>query len=124
MSTERRIQERFSVNLQAKISFRHSKHQSQVIETVAANISSSGVFLKTRHDFPMASKVQVEFYLHLNDLKKLKFILSVETLKKLTSERIWVCAQGVVVRQAEDGIGIIFDKNYQLTPMHSPPIAP
>lgn len=124
MSAERRIQERFSVNLQAKISFRHSKDQSQVLETVAGNISSSGVFLKTQHDFPMASKVQVEFYLHLNDLKKLKFILTVETLKKLTSERIWVCAQGVVVRQAEDGIGIIFDKNYQLTPMHSPPIAP
>lgn len=124
MSAERRNQERFSVNLQAKISFRHSKDQSQVLETVAGNISSSGVFLKTRHDFPMASKVQVEFYLHLNDLKKLKFILSVETLKKLTSEQVWVCVQGVVVRQAKDGIGIIFNTNYQLTPMHSPPVTP
>lgn len=119
MPSNRREQERFSVNLQAKISFRHSKDQAEVIETVAANISSSGVFLETQHKFPMASKVKIEFYLHLNDLKKLKFILSLETLKQLTSTQIWVTAQGVVIRQAENGIGVIFDTNYQLTPMQS-----
>lgn len=117
MVTNQREQERLSVNVQAKISFRHTKDTPEVIESVAANISTSGVFLITPRKFPMASKVLVEFYLHLDDLKGLKFILSVESLKKLTSNQIWVSATGIVVRQAENGVGIIFDTNYQLTPM-------
>ncbi len=117
MSSDKREQKRFSVNVQAKISYRHTKDTPEVVETAAADISPSGVFLVTPHTFPMASKVLVEFYLHLDDLKRLKFILSVETLKKLTSDQIWVRASGIVIRQAENGVGIIFDTNYQLTPM-------
>lgn len=120
MSTNRRAQERFSLNLYAKISFRHQENQTQTVETVLADISSSGIFLETGHEFPMASKVQVEFQLHIDDLKKLKFILSMESLKKLTSNQVWVSTQGIVIRQASNGVGIIFDTNYQLTPMQTP----
>lgn len=117
MLLDKREQERFSVNVQAKISYRHTKDTPEIVESVAANISASGVFLVTEEKFSMASKVLMEFYLHLDDLKKLKFILSVDTLKKLTSDRVWVEASGVVVRQDENGIGVIFDTNYQLSPM-------
>lgn len=117
MSLDRREQERFSVNVQAKISYRHTEGTPEIVETVAANISASGVFIITPYQFSVASKVLVEFYLHLDDLKRLKFILSTNTLKKLTSDQIWVKASGIVVRQAENGVGVIFDTNYQLTPM-------
>ncbi len=120
MSIERREQQRFSLSLQAKISYRHLEDQSMVIDTVAANISAGGAFIQTAHKFPMAAKVKVEFYVSLTDLKRLRFILSMESLRQLTDQKIWVVAQGVVIRQELDGVGIIFDTDYQLTPMQTP----
>lgn len=117
MSIERREQQRFSLNLQARISCRHIEDQPPVIDTVAANISSGGAFVKTDHKFPMASKVKIEFNLGLEDLKKLRFILTMESLKQFTGKTIWVSVSGIVIRQEKDGVGLIFDKNYQLTPM-------
>lgn len=120
MSIERREQKRFSLNLQAKISYRHVEDQSPVIDSVAANISSGGAFIQTTHKFPMAAKVKVEFYLSFADLKRLRFILSMESLKQLTGKNIWVSANGIVIRQEAGGVGIIFDTDYQLTPMKTP----
>lgn len=115
MVSNRREQERFSLNLQAKISYRHSKDQSQVIDTVAANISSGGAFISTDHDFPLASKVDIKFYLSVEDLQRLKFILSMESLRQIKGDHTWVNTTGIVIRKNEDGIGIIFDTDYQFT---------
>jgi c-di-GMP-binding flagellar brake protein YcgR len=117
MSIERREQKRFSLNLQAKISYRHSKHHAPVIDTVAANISSGGAFVQTGHKFPLAAKVKIEFYLSVDDLKKLRFILSLDSLKQLTDKNIWVSASGIVIRREPEGVGIIFDTDYQLIAM-------
>jgi len=117
MATNRREQERYFLNLQAKISYRHSKDQSQVIDTVAANISSGGAFLATDHQFPMASKVDIKFYLSVEDLRKLKFILSMDSLRQIRGGHTWVNTTGIVIRKTEEGVGIIFDTDYQLTPM-------
>lgn len=120
MSIERREQERFFLNLQAKISYRHTEDQSPVIDTVAANISAGGAFLQTDHQFPMAAKVKIEFYVSLADLKRLRFILSMESLRRLADRNIWVVANGIVIRREAGGVGIIFDTDYQLTPMQAP----
>lgn len=117
MNNNRREQQRFSLNLQARISYRHSDDQSPVIDTVAANISSGGAFLETTENFAMASKVKVEFYLNIEDLKQLKFILSMESLKQVINGHVWVTTRGIVIRQEKNGIGIIFDTDYQITPM-------
>lgn len=118
MSSEQRKQERFFLNLQARISSRFTDDTpAEYHETVAANISAGGAFLQTAQPFPMASKVQVEFQVTYEDLKKLKFILSFETLRKLTGRHIWVQATGVIIRQEKNGVAVIFDQNYQLTPM-------
>jgi len=117
MSTNRREQERFSLNIQAKISYRHAADQPEVIDTVAANISAGGAFLTTNHKFPLASKVTTKFYLKVSDLQKLKFILSLENLKQIKGDHTWVSATGIVIRQTDDGVGIIFDTDYQLTPL-------
>lgn len=118
MPQEKREQERFTLNLHARIFYRHSEDKSPVIETVAANIAAGGAFLKTTHPFPMAAKISVEFFLSVDDLKKLRFILSLESLKQVTGRNIWVRASGIVIRREADGIGIIFDTDYQLTPIH------
>ena len=117
MSTNRREQERFSLNLQAKISYRHVVDQSPVIDTVAVNISSGGAFLTTDHRFALASKVTIKVYLKVSDLQKLKFILSLESLKQIKGDHTWVSATGIVIRQTDDGVGIIFDTDYQITPL-------
>ncbi len=116
MSQEKRQQERFTLNLQARVTSRHTS-EAPVVETVAANISAGGAFLKTSHPFPMAAKVGIEFYLSVEDLEKLKFILSVESMRQLTSQNIWVKATGIVIRQETDGIAVIFDTDYQLHPL-------
>ena len=120
MSTEKRIQERLSLNLQARIFYRHSDTESPVFDTVAANISAGGAFLKTSHPFPMAAKVRVEFFLSIEDVKRLKFVLSVEALKNLTGKKLWISASAIVIRREAEGVGIIFDTDYQFTSLRPP----
>jgi c-di-GMP-binding flagellar brake protein YcgR len=118
MTNERRNQERFFLDIQARISYRFTDDEpEEVLETVAADISAGGAFLRTETPLPLASKVNVEFLLSIENLKKLKFILSVETLRKFSGQHVWVQATGVVIRQQEKGVAVIFDTNYQLTPM-------
>lgn len=114
---EKREQERFTLNLQARITYRHAGEGAPVVDTVAANISSGGAFLETSHPFPMAAKVEIEFHISVNDLYRLKFILSPESLRRLTGRNLWVKATGVVIRRAPDGIAVIFDTDYQLSPL-------
>ena len=90
-----------------------------VIDTVAANISSGGAFITTNHEFPVAAKVTIEFLVTIADLKKLKFILSVDTLRRLSSGSVWVKTTGIIIRKQQDGVGIIFDTDYQLTPLRN-----
>ncbi len=116
MPANRRDQERFSLNLQARISSRHSNNDTEV-ETVAANISAGGAFLNTNHRLPLASKVTVQFYISVTDLEKLKFVLSTDSLRKISQNHTWVTTTGVVIRSENDGVGVIFDTDYQITPV-------
>jgi len=120
MSTERREQERFFLNLQARISAVQKGSAAPLVETVAANISAGGAFLETSHPFPIASKVHMEFLVTYEDLKKLRFILSYEGLKKLADNKVWISATGIIIRQETHGVAIIFETNYQLTPLKPP----
>lgn len=119
MSKERREQERFSLQLQVKFSIITQDGVEPTVETLAANISAGGAFIQTDQELPIASKVNLEFYLDFEDLKKLKFILSLDSLKKWSGERLWVKATGVVIRTEPSGAGIIFDTDYQLSPMQT-----
>lgn len=117
MTSERRRGERFSLELQARVTYRHSD-QSPLVETVSADISDGGAFLQTDYPFHMASKIQVEFLVGLEDLKRLRFILSVESLRALGRDStLWVKTTAVVIRQNDQGIAVIFDKDYTITPM-------
>jgi hypothetical protein len=118
-SQERRQQQRFFLDLQVKIST--ETKTGEVLfheETTTANISSGGAFILTDHKFSLASTVQLEFFLAFEDLEKLRFILSVASLRAAyKGKHVWVKATGVVIRTEEKGIGIIFDTDYQISPM-------
>lgn len=118
MPNERRLQERFFLNLKTRISYRFIDEASnQAIETVTANISSGGAFIETTQQLPLSSKVQVEFLVSFDELKKLKFILPVQALKSITSSQFWVKTTGIVIRTDERGVAVIFDQNYQVSPL-------
>ncbi|MBM9604029.1 PilZ domain-containing protein [Desulfopila inferna] len=115
---DRRYHERFLLQLQAKLSAAADSAGNPINEvTTAVNISSGGAFLITDIPIPLASRVYLEFLVDYDQLKKLRFILSAGSLKKLGAEKIWVKATGVVIRAEETGLGIIFDQDYQLSPM-------
>lgn len=119
MADERRVRQRLHLNLQAKMTYSFDDATSgEQIVTVAANVSSGGAFLTTDQPLPLASRVRLKFLLSLDDLKQLKVVASVEALRRLAGQKqVWVEATGVVIRQDPDGVAVIFDQNYQLSPL-------
>lgn len=116
-SKDRRLQERFSLKIQVKLNAVDASGNEVAEKVIASNISAGGAFLQTDIKISLASKVYLEFLVDYDQLKKLRFILSLDSLKKFTGRKIWVRATGVVIRVEENGLGIIFDQDYQLSPM-------
>lgn len=115
---ERRQQERFFFNAKVKLAASKEALQNNQFESgIAANISAGGAFLKTTQHFALASHVVVKFQVTFQQLSQLHFILSTDSLRHCHESMIWIETSGIVIRVEKDGIGIIFDQDYQLTPM-------
>jgi len=121
MGDEQRGQQRFNLNLQAKMSYSFDELSTKVhICTVAANISCGGAFLKTDQPLPLASRIKVEFQVSRSDLENLRIVVSHDALSRLSDQRrVWVLATGVVIRQEQSGVAVIFDQNYRIRPMQA-----
>lgn len=117
---ERRVHERFSMQIPTKMTAETLSGKTPMLEFLTANISAGGACIETDRPLPLASKVRLEFLLSLEDLQVLKFILSLETLKAWKGRRVWVRATGIVTRCEADKMGIMFDENYQISPMNMP----
>jgi len=117
---ERRTHERFSIQIQTKMTAETLSGKTPMMEFLTADISAGGAFIRTDHPLPLVSKVRLEFLLSLEDLQTLKFVLSLDTLKAWKGKRVWVSATGIVTRSVSDGMGIMFDENYQISPMDTP----
>ena len=105
------------MQIQTKVTAETLSGKTPMMEFLTANISSGGIFIETDHPLPLVSKVRLEFLLSLEDLQALKFILSLESLKSWKGKRVWVSASGIVARREANGMGIMFDENYQISPM-------
>lgn len=116
---ERRQHERFTMELQAKMTAETLSGTTPMMQFLTANISAGGAFIETDAPLPLASKVRLEFLVSLENLKTLKFVVSLETLKAWKGKRVWVSASGIVARHATGGMGIMFNENYQLNPMEA-----
>lgn len=108
------------MRIQTKVTAETLSGKTPMMELLTANISAGGAFIETDHPLPLVSKVRLEFLLSLENLQNLKFILSLESLKSWKGKRVWVNASGIVVRVDPTGMGIIFDENYQISPMDTP----
>lgn len=116
---ERRMHVRYFLQIQTKMTAETLSGKTPLMEFITANISAGGAFIETKTPLPLASKVRLEFLLSLEDLQMLKFILSLNTLKNWKGTRVWVSATGIVVRHENNGMGIMFDENYQISSMKS-----
>ncbi len=117
MSTERRHRERHRLHIPVKVAEKPFSENPPVIESTMSNISSGGMFITTEFDFPLAAKIFLEFSLNFEDLAKLKFVLSLEHLRNFSGKTVKVNASGIVIRVQKDGAGIIFDKDYLVSPI-------
>lgn len=117
MGSERREQERHSLEIKTKLTAETRSGKTPIVEYLTANISAGGAFIETDHPLPLVSKVHLQFLLSLKDLQTLKFVLSLESLKSWKGPRVWVTATGIVLRHAPSGMAIIFDENYKISPM-------
>jgi c-di-GMP-binding flagellar brake protein YcgR len=114
---DRRDQKRFSLCLQTKVTVESRSGSTPVFEFVTADISAGGAFIATNRPLPSASRVRLEFFLSLEELSQLRFVLARESLKLWEGERAWVTATGVVIRAEKEGAAVIFDQNYQISPI-------
>lgn len=117
MTRENRLRDRYSIEIPVKVSNRPVSESPVRFDATLSNISSGGVFITSDQDFPIASKLYFEFSIRFEDLTKLRFILSVESLKKFSGTTVQVQASGIVIRVDKHGSGIIFDRDYMLTPL-------
>jgi c-di-GMP-binding flagellar brake protein YcgR len=115
----RRDQERFSLRLPTRIRAESRTGTTPLLEVVTADISAGGAFIATSRPLPIASKVWLEFFLSLEELSHLRFVLARDSLKMWQGERAWVTATGVVIRVEDHGVAVIFDQNYQISPIRS-----
>lgn len=116
---EQRLHHRFSMHLPVRVTLIGSNDADSASELVTANISSGGAFISTDAPPPIASRLNLEFLISFTDLKKLRFILSLDSLRRFAGKPVWVKATGVVIRHEPSGMAVIFDNDYQLSPMHT-----
>ena len=114
---DQRLHERFSMHLPVRVASISGGDDESFGELITANISSGGAFISTDHPLPIASRIAMEFLISFIDLKKLRFILSLDSLRRCAGKPAWVKATGVVIRHDEGGMAVIFDDDYQLSPM-------
>jgi len=117
MTRENRLRDRYSIEIPVKVSNKPFSETQATFDATLSNISSGGVFISSDQDFPVASKLYFEFAIRFEDLTRLQFILSVNSLKKFSGTTVQVQATGIVIRVEKQGSGIIFDKDYMLNPL-------
>jgi len=116
---DQRLQKRFSMKLPVRVLTGSKTDLIVCFEGVIANISSGGAFIATDSPLPISSRVHLEFLISLQELKKLKFVLSFDTLRRYKDRPVWVKASGVIIRHERDGMAIIFDDDYMLSPLEA-----
>jgi len=114
---EQRLHERFTMHLPVRVALISGTDIETFGELITANISSGGAFISTDQPLPVASRIAMEFLISFVDLKKLRFILSLDSLRRCAGKPAWVKATGVVIRHDDGGMAVIFDDDYQLSPM-------
>jgi len=101
---ERRLLERFSLSLPAKI--RPGGDERRVFSLSTANISAGGAFFKTGSPLPVGTEVMVELTLPAEIFRSIQ-----------PANHGLVKVSGIVLRHDPTGMAVKFHKNFQIRPV-------
>ena len=102
---EKRMVERFDLQLEAFVSLPGSVSQDESESMVTRDISMCGAFLKTDNPLPVGSKVCVDM------------ILTLGGQKKQNAQKAWIKASGKVLRTDTEGMAVGFDEQSRILPL-------
>ena len=105
------------MDLPVRITEQFPAHPDGLGEASISNISSGGIFITTPKPLPIASRVNLEILITFQDLKKLRVIVPLKALRRFQGKPVWIQASGVVIRHDAEGMAVIFDNDYQLSPI-------
>ena len=103
---EKRTQERFDLEIPAKIELRTSGEEKEVLDLLTSNICSGGAFLHTVQPLPAGTPVKIDLILPLPKLKELKD----------DYQQAFIAVTGTVLRSESTGMAICFE-DYQIRPL-------
>ena len=102
---EQRMMKRFRLELPASVSVQGEDGDQATIDFLTTDISGSGAFFQTDYPLPIASKVNIELILPLDDTKKTERRGSL------------IKVSGKVIRTNQRGMAICFNANYKILPL-------
>ena len=104
--TEKRLLERYSLSMTARIQAAADPTVDAVLELETRDVCSGGAFFSTEHGFPPGTPVRVEM------------ILPTERFTTLAStiEKVLIQVEGTVLRSGSRGMAVRFDDNYRFCP--------
>jgi len=103
---EKRKLERFSLEIPAIVRITASDTKKK-LDLLTRDVCSGGAYFKTEQIVPVGTEVQIELVL---PLKKLK-------MPPEHCEKVLVNLSGKVLRTEPGGIGVCFDKTYNIRPL-------
>jgi hypothetical protein len=102
---EKRMVERFDLQLEAFVSSPGSASQNESESLVTRDISMCCAFLKTDTPLPVGSKVCVDM------------ILTLGGQKEQNAQKAWIKASGKVLRTDNEGMAVGFDEQSRILPI-------
>ena len=104
---EKRKMDRYALRLPATIRVMSNEDDngSQTYEVMTSDVSAGGAFFET--ETPLAEGTQI----------KVRMVLSIESIKKMTGKQAVVNVSGHVLRVGHKGIAVCFNPNYRMTPL-------
>jgi hypothetical protein len=102
---EKRKLERYSLKLPAWISLTDENGKRRTIEFFTANVSAGGAFIDTNTPLSIGTKVDIDIFLSINKLEK------------LGGKKSRIGVTGSVIRTEPTGMALMFDKQFQISPL-------
>lgn len=108
-SSERRIVERFDLEIPARLRILAENEAAGEIELQTENISCGGAFFRTPTPLPEGTDVRIDLVLNLDRLKTLKTSVG----------NVHIELTGTVNRSEASGMSVCFHPEYRIQPLES-----
>lgn len=101
---EKRMMERFSLELHTYLSMADENGEQESIDLLTSNVCAGGAFFKTKKPLSIGTNV------------KIGMILPLDKFKNLKGKRSCIDVAGSVIRTDNKGMAICFGKRYKILP--------